>query len=226
MLVGRVLGVLTRVSRFGLRLRKAGTQVAATVLLIVTIATVNVVVGTPLNTSIFSYDVPKMVLAYYEPWLEANGSAGRWSWAHGWNHWGWQIGVTHDPNVILPDGRRDVASVYYPLIGPYDSSSQDVLEYHIQLATASGIDAFILDWYGWQDWADFKYMDVVTEKVVGVSQRIGFTFALSYEVIIHFGTFAVRRSTRHLTRRELKPLKRLGRTLSTYSHTTRRARAI
>lgn len=54
-----------------------------------------------------------------------------------------------NPDVVDPTtGRRQVASYYYPLIGPYDSADPDVLEYHVLLMKVSGIDGILVDWYG------------------------------------------------------------------------------
>jgi len=55
---------------------------------------------------------------------------------------------TKDPEVILPNGQREIASHYYPLIGPYSSKDPKVLEYHFLLMKAAGITGIIIDWYG------------------------------------------------------------------------------
>jgi len=88
----------------------------------------------------------KLVMAHYLNHWATPQTVGGWDgWA--WDGDGCGLGY-HDPERILVNGRRDIASVYYPLIGPYDVSDQAVMEYHIRLAKASGIDAFIVDWDG------------------------------------------------------------------------------
>jgi len=111
----------------------------------------------------------------------------------GWNHWEWEEGGTpHNPNVILPNGRRDIASAYYPIIGPYDSCDEAVIDYHIRLAKASGIDVFLVDWYSarqqltprlakWIVW-----IDVCFQKLLRASERENFTVVLEYEPTIEF----------------------------------------
>ena len=58
-------------------------------------------------------------------------TSGTWG---SWKHAG------HSPDTIGADGRRDIASAYYPAIGPYDMSDPDVVEYHCQLLKMTGID--------------------------------------------------------------------------------------
>ena len=40
---------------------------------------------------------------------------------------------------------KDIASTYYPSIGPYDTADPDVAEYHVLLAKAAGIDGFMCE---------------------------------------------------------------------------------
>lgn len=54
----------------------------------------------------------------------------------------------HDPNVIFEDGRRDIASVHYPLTDIYDSADDDAIEYQFLLMRMSGIDGVVIDWDG------------------------------------------------------------------------------
>ncbi len=59
-----------------------------------------------------------------------------------------------DPEQVDPDGRRQIASRYYPAIGPYDSADPVVLEYHCLLMKLAGIDGVIVDWYGQDEYLD------------------------------------------------------------------------
>ena len=96
---------------------------------------------------------------HYMPWFQSISSSWHWVsflpmlWHHlnltifrlvfqvGLSHspgkdfsgfWGyhWKM-KTQDPENVAADGRREVASHFYPLIGPYDSGDPDVLEYHL-----------------------------------------------------------------------------------------------
>src|SRR5205807_732935 len=55
-----------------------------------------------------------------------------------------------NPNIIDANGHRQIASNYYPLIGPYASSDPNLIEYHLLLMKLSGIDGVLVDWYGTQ----------------------------------------------------------------------------
>ena len=65
-----------------------------------------------------------LLLAHYMPWYVADSVKGSWGWHWTMNHF--------DPQKII-DGRREVASHYRPLIGPYDSGDPNVIEYHLLL---------------------------------------------------------------------------------------------
>jgi hypothetical protein len=59
-----------------------------------------------------------------------------------WGAWGaagkgWK---PHDPARRNSGARRDIASCFYPAIGPYDMSDPDVADYHCQLLKMTGID--------------------------------------------------------------------------------------
>ena len=65
---------------------------------------------------------PRLILVHYMPWFEADAGATQWGW-----HWTMN---QYDPSVVNND-RREIASKYYPAIGPYDSSDPHVIEYHL-----------------------------------------------------------------------------------------------
>jgi hypothetical protein len=88
---------------------------------------------------------PTKVFMHYMPWYDAphNPVAGQnYSWG-----WHWTMN-TRNPNVIDANGRRQIASHYYPLIGPYASNDPHLVEYHLLLMKLSGIDGVLVDWYG------------------------------------------------------------------------------
>jgi len=114
------------------------------------------------------------VLAHYMPWYRAEpGADGKMIW----EHWQWPgPGPRHDPKRVLENGRRDIASVYYPLIGPYDGRDADVLEYHMLSARSVGIQGFVADWYG-----PASYTDRVFTRMVEAAETYGLQLAVCLE---------------------------------------------
>src|SRR3954469_23454004 len=83
---------------------------------------------------------PKPLLVHYMPWFVAQPYSPTWGWHWTMNH--------YNPDSMDGSGRREIASWYYPQIGPYDSLDPVVLEYHVLLMKLAGIDGVIVDWYG------------------------------------------------------------------------------
>lgn len=114
----------------------------------------------------------KVVLAHYMPWFEAKPTSGRWGW-----HW--------TMNAVDPDkqveGKRSIASHHYPLIGPYDSSDRDVIEYHLATMKLAGIDGVIVDWYGLTDFRDYAILHRNTTRVLEAAERLQMKFVICYE---------------------------------------------
>ncbi|HMP74989.1 MAG TPA: endo-1,3-alpha-glucanase family glycosylhydrolase [Kiritimatiellia bacterium] len=123
------------------------------------------------------------VWAHYMPWFRAERMPdGQIEWAH----WQWHgRGPKHDPDERRPDGRRDIASVYYPLIGPYDGRDPDVLEYHLLSARVAGIDAFVADWYG-----PDTYSDEVFAHLLRAAECLGGRAAVCLEEKAFFPGYA------------------------------------
>ncbi|MFH0953091.1 MAG: endo-1,3-alpha-glucanase family glycosylhydrolase [Verrucomicrobiota bacterium] len=85
----------------------------------------------------------RLVICHYFNWFRTPEVGGSW------RNWEWKgNGPQHSPDNVLTNGRRDICSVYYPLIGPYDSLQPEVMEYHVLTALAAKIDGFFVDWYG------------------------------------------------------------------------------
>ena len=70
------------------------------------------------------------VLAFYYPWYSHNSQNLR--------HW---EGVNIKQQTIQ-------SSYEYPLLGPYNSLSQSVINQHFQWAQKAGIHGFIVSWWG------------------------------------------------------------------------------
>lgn len=123
------------------------------------------------------------VLAHYMPWFRAERAPDG---SMRWDHWQWfGKGTKHDPDDVGPDGRRDIASVFYPLIGPYHGPDAKVLEYHVLSARAAGIDAFVADWYG-----PGTYSDEVFAALRAQAEPLGFRVAICLEEKSFFPGYA------------------------------------
>lgn len=112
------------------------------------------------------FDGPPLLVAHYMPWYQTPAVSGSW------RHWAVNEGhiprrFWHDPEKRNKQGWRDIASVFYPVIGPYDSADPELCEYHILLAKAAGIDAFVADWYGPESFEDqaFAVMRRMAERL-------------------------------------------------------------
>lgn len=119
---------------------------------------------------------PKPVMVHYMPWFQSPYSLGTGNWGYHWtmNHF--------NPNVINPtNGEQDIASWYYPLIGPYDSIDPAVLEYHVLLMKLAGIDGVIVDWYGQDNYYDYSVNNQRTLALLNYTGKAGLKFSLCYE---------------------------------------------
>jgi len=115
----------------------------------------------------------KPVLVHYMPWFIAKPYSSSWGWHWTMNHF--------DPDTLTAAGKRDIASWYYPLIGPYDSADPAVLEYHVLLMKLSGIDGVIVDWYGMDNYADYAGIEQRTAALLYYTRKAGLAFSLCYE---------------------------------------------
>jgi hypothetical protein len=102
-----------------------------------------------------------MVLAFYYPWYgNPMGSSGMEF------HW---EDVTY----------QDIGtSRYYPLLGPYDSQDEGLIEAHIKLAQASGIDGFISSWWGIDTFEDRSL-----KRIMKIANGLGFSITIYYESV-------------------------------------------
>lgn len=109
------------------------------------------------------------------PWFQSQPYSGVWGWH-------WTMGSANiNPDVVGTNGQREIASWYYPLIGPYDSADPVVLEYHVLLMKLGGIDGAIADWYGNDNFNDYLINNERTTALFNHTRKAGLSFAIMCE---------------------------------------------
>jgi hypothetical protein len=116
---------------------------------------------------------PTRLYMHYMPWFHSKEISGYWG-----IHWRM---ANKNPENILPNGKREIASHYYPLIGPYDSADPDVIDYHLLLMKYAGVDGVLIDWYGSHDVLDYGSNLVNANALIEGIKRTGLDFAIVYE---------------------------------------------
>ncbi|MBE7169237.1 MAG: hypothetical protein INR73_01520 [Williamsia sp.] len=112
---------------------------------------------------------------HYMSWFETPQTHPERIWGLHWTM------ANRNPDMILANGRRQIASYFYPLIGPYASSDPDVLDYHTLLMKYTGIDGAIVDWYGSHELFDYPLIRRNTDSLFDHLPRAGLKFAICYE---------------------------------------------
>jgi hypothetical protein len=120
-----------------------------------------------------SQGASKPVMVHYMPWFVSKPYSGSWGW-----HWTMNY---FNPDTLNAGGQREIASWYYPLIGPYDSADPAVLEYHVLLMKLAGIDGVIVDWYGPDSYNDYAVNNQRTLALFNYTRKAGLKFSLCYE---------------------------------------------
>jgi hypothetical protein len=136
-------------------------------------AAVLLILGMSISTA--SAENPKrpVFMAHFMPWHQTPEVSGYWGY-----HWTMN---RFDPDKTDSTGRREIASHYYPLTGPYDSQDADILEYQVLLMKLGGIDGVLVDWYGMEDFADYAVLNKSTQALFGMIQKAGLLFSIVYE---------------------------------------------
>jgi hypothetical protein len=116
---------------------------------------------------------PKPVMVHFMPWYVAEPFSSTWGWHWTMNHF--------DPNSITTNGQREIASWYYPQIGPYDSDDPAVLEYQVLMLKLAGADGVIVDWYGMDNYLDYAVNNQRALDLLGWTRRASLKFSLCYE---------------------------------------------
>lgn len=121
-------------------------------------------------------DVTKKVYVHLMPWFEdkqTNDQTGKWG-----QHW---TMANKNPDVVDPNGKRQIAAHYYPITGPYASGDADIIEYQLLLMKLSGIDGVLIDWPGTTRLYDYPLLVRNTEKFIQIIKKTGLSFAIVYE---------------------------------------------
>ncbi|EZH72804.1 hypothetical protein ATO12_21985 [Aquimarina atlantica] len=116
---------------------------------------------------------PKKVYVHYLPWFQNKDFDGYWG-----QHW---TMTNQDPEIKDENGNRQIASYYYPAIGPYSSNDPDLHEYHFLMMKLSGVDGVIFDWYGSRDVHDYGLIKKSTETFINTLEDLGLEFSIMYE---------------------------------------------
>ena len=115
----------------------------------------------------------KPVMVHYMPWFESQPYSDYWGW-----HWTMNY---FNSNITNTNSEREIASWYYPVIGPYDSADPAVLEYHVLLMKLAGVDGVIVDWYGIDNYNDYALINQRTADFFNYTRKAGLKFSLCYE---------------------------------------------
>src|ERR1700744_6185729 len=115
------------------------------------------------------------VYVHYMAWFETPQTSPDGKWGSHWTM------ANKDPNTTLTNGRRQIASWFYPMIGPYASSDRDVIDYHLLLMKYSGIDGVIVDWYGVHNVNNYPLVKRNTDSLFKRVPNAGLQFGVCYE---------------------------------------------
>jgi hypothetical protein len=123
------------------------------------------------------YSIP--VYAHYMPWFESpefaeypNTQKGNWGY-----HW---TMATKNPSISI-NGKREIASHFYPLVGPYDNGEPDYLEYAVVCMKLSGLDGILIDYPGITEVNDWKLLHHHTLAIIPYLKKAGLKFGIVYE---------------------------------------------
>ena len=135
-------------------------------------------------TEYFAVDVKKTkltpIFAHYMPWFESpqyaeypNIQFGNWG-----SHWTMS---NQNPENIDTIGKREIASHFYPLIGPYDNGEDNYLEYAVVCMKLSGLDGIFIDYAGITEVYDWSLLHDHTLAIIPWLKKAGLKFSLVYE---------------------------------------------
>lgn len=113
------------------------------------------------------------ILVHLMPWFESKDFSGYWG-----IHWTMANKI---PEKMDSTGRRQIASYYYPLIGPYSSADHDIIEYQLLLMKLSGVDGILIDWPGTLNANDYFKNRQNAEAFINMVDKVGLKFSVVYE---------------------------------------------
>lgn len=153
------------------------------------------------------------VIAHYVQWFKHRVERKKKIF----DHWQWH-GTADDPlakkhypeNIRKDTGLRDIASAYSPLIGPYDSLDDEVIEYHILTAKAAGIEGFVVDWYG-----PNNSINEALKKLFDIALKYDFKVGVCYEEKITFPVYQYPKDRQEAVGLAIKNFKYI---IDTYGH--------
>ena len=103
-----------------------------------------------LTIIILSANAQKKVYADYHNLRltrQVDGDDGLWSYAIQFtNNTTGVTQLTYNADIILANGKNNIAAVEYPLVGMQSQTDSTYLEYQILSAKAAGIDGFFVEW--------------------------------------------------------------------------------
>ncbi len=115
------------------------------------------------------------IYMHYMPWFETKESSPDNTWGYHWTM------ANKNPDVTDANGRRQIASHYYPLIGPYHSGDKEVIENHLLMMKYAGIDGVLIDWYGTYNLNDYRINKENAEQLIEMLDEVGLEYAIVYE---------------------------------------------
>ena len=138
------------------------------------------VLGLPCPLFAQSATVPKTnpipVYVQIMPWFQTPETLGAGNWG-----WHWTMN-NQNPNTFQSNGERNIASHYYPAIGPYDSSDPYVIEYQMLSMKLSGVTGTIIDWYGQQGTnGDIQPLLTASNDIASATQTYGLQLGICLE---------------------------------------------
>lgn len=126
----------------------------------------------------FNGNPTKMAFIEYHNWYASEED--------GWGNWKYTGASQFDggrnsfPSRII-DGKRDIASVYYPLVGAYDSTDPELIEYHVDLMAAMNGDVIQVNYYADLD----RNMSAAFDQLMETAEQKNMKATVLYEPKIH-----------------------------------------
>jgi hypothetical protein len=111
--------------------------------------------------------------AHFMPWFESKEISEHWG-----SHW---TMANRNPDIIDSKGKRQIASHFYPIVGPYDSGDSDYLEYALLCLKLTGFDGVFINYYGNTDLYDYVANLENTLAIIKMVKKVGLHYSLVYE---------------------------------------------